>query len=86
MPRLISEPTRIPVPGGKVIEEHVGRVNTGHESVSVAHMIAPAGWDEPFQTPQFDEITVVLRGEVVVDHDGGTTRRGRRPVGHHRGR
>jgi quercetin dioxygenase-like cupin family protein len=73
MPRLISEPTRIPVPGGKVIQEHVGRVNTGHESVSVAHMIAPAGWDEPFQTPQFDEITVVLRGEVVVDHDGGTT-------------
>jgi quercetin dioxygenase-like cupin family protein len=73
MPRLISQPTRIPVPGGKVIDEHVGRVNTGHESVSVAHMVAPAGWDEPFQTPQFDEITVVLGGEVVVDHDGGPT-------------
>jgi quercetin dioxygenase-like cupin family protein len=73
MPRLISEATRIPVPGGKVIQEHVGRVNTGHESVSVAHMIAPAGWDEPFQTPQFDEITLVLSGEVIVDHEGGST-------------
>ena len=61
------------MPGGKVIQEHVGRVNTGHESVSVAHMIAPAGWDEPFQTPQFDEITLVLTGEVIVDHDGGPT-------------
>jgi quercetin dioxygenase-like cupin family protein len=42
--------------------------------VSVAHMIAPAGWDEPFQTPQFDEITLVLSGEVIVDHEGGPTR------------
>jgi quercetin dioxygenase-like cupin family protein len=72
MPRLISEPTRIPVPGGKVINEHVGRVNTGSEAVSVAHMIAPAGWDEPYQTPQFDEITVVLKGAVTVDHEGGS--------------
>ena len=74
MPRLIPAPTQIPVPGGKVIQEHVGRVNTGHESVSVARMVAPPGWDEPFQTPQFDEITVVLRGEVLVDHEGGPTR------------
>ncbi len=40
-------------------------------SVSVAHMKAPAGWSEPYQTPDFDEITVVLSGQVVVDHDGG---------------
>jgi quercetin dioxygenase-like cupin family protein len=71
MPRLISEPTRIPVPGGKIIIEHVGRVNTGSEAVSVAHMIAPANWGEPFQTPQFDEITLVLKGSVIVDHEGG---------------
>src|SRR6476619_6159432 len=78
MPRLISSPTSIPVPGGKVINEHVGRVNTGTEAVSVAHMVAPPGWDEPAQAPAFDEITLVLKGEVIVDHDGG-----RRPVDHH---
>jgi quercetin dioxygenase-like cupin family protein len=71
VPRLITEPTRIPVPGGKVINEHVGRVNTGSEAVSVAHMIAPANWGEPFQTPQFDEITLVLKGSVTVEHEGG---------------
>lgn len=74
MPRLITSPTSIPVPGGKVINEHVGRVSSGTEAVSVAHMVAPPGWQEPAQTPEFDEITVVLRGEVVVDHDGGRTR------------
>jgi ethanolamine utilization protein EutQ (cupin superfamily) len=73
VPRLISEPTRIPVPGGKIISEHVGRVNTGSTAVSVAHMVAPANWDEPFQTPEFDEITLVLAGSVIVDHDGGST-------------
>ena len=73
MPRLITEPTRIPVPGGKVINEHVGRVNTGGDAVSVAHMIAPANWREPFQTPDFDEITLVLAGSVIVDHEGGPT-------------
>jgi quercetin dioxygenase-like cupin family protein len=73
MPRLIPEPTVIPVPGGKVIRELVGRVNTETDSVSVAHMIAPAGWDEPYQKPSFDEITVVLAGSLVVEHEGGPT-------------
>lgn len=73
MPWLIPAPVLIDVPGGKVINEHVGRVATGHESVSVAHMIAPAGWSEPAQRPQFEEITVVLRGTVIVEHDGGRT-------------
>lgn len=76
MPRLISAPTRIPVPGGKLIEEHVGAVTTPGaglaSSVSVAHMVAPAGWSEPFQRPEFDEITLVLTGQVIVQHDGGT--------------
>ncbi len=75
MPELIAAPTRIPVPGGKVIDEYVGRVTTGTESVSVAHMVAPGGWTEPAQAPEFDEITVVLRGVVRVDiigGDGGT--------------
>ncbi|HEU4999302.1 MAG TPA: cupin [Lapillicoccus sp.] len=75
MPQLISAPTRIPVPGGKVIDEYVGAVNTPTTtlpgSVSVAHMNAPADWSEPFQAPEFGEVTVVLRGVVHVDHDGG---------------
>lgn len=71
MPELISGPSRIPVPGGKVIDEYVGRMRSGTTEVSVAHMTAPPGWDEPAQTPEFDEVTLVLRGAVVVEHDGG---------------
>ena len=63
-------PTRIPVPGQKLIEEYIGRVNTQTQSVSVAHMIAPPGWSEPYQTPEFDEITIVIRGTMRVDHAG----------------
>ena len=73
MPQLIPAPTRIPVPGGKLIDEYVGRVTSGTEGVSVAHMRAPAGWDEPAQTPEFDEVTLVLSGQVVVEHEGGRT-------------
>jgi mannose-6-phosphate isomerase-like protein (cupin superfamily) len=69
---LIGQPTRIPVPGGKTIDEYVGRVNTGEEAVSVAHMIAPGGWAEPAQAPEFDEITLVLRGLVRVETSTGT--------------
>ncbi len=72
MVKKILTPTRIPVPGGKIIEEHVGRVHTGTASMSVAHMVAPGGWDEPFQTPDFDEVTIVLRGRVRVEHAGGS--------------
>ena len=71
-PRLVDEPTRIPVPGGKVIDEYVGKVTTGTVAVSVAHMRAPAGWDEPAQVPEFDEVTLVLAGSVVVEHDEGS--------------
>jgi quercetin dioxygenase-like cupin family protein len=72
MPELVTAPTRIPVPGGKVIDEYVGRVTTGTSAVSVAHMVAPAGWSEPPQTPEFDEVTVVLAGTVLVSHSEGT--------------
>jgi mannose-6-phosphate isomerase-like protein (cupin superfamily) len=71
MPELVPAPTRIPVPGGKIIDEYVGRVTTGTSAVSVAHMIAPAGWSEPPQTPEFDEVTVVLAGTVLVAHAEG---------------
>jgi uncharacterized cupin superfamily protein len=71
MPSLIDTPTQIPVPGGKLIEEYVGRVNSGETAVSIARMEAPGGWSEPFQSPDFDEFTLVLRGSVQIEHDGG---------------
>lgn len=71
MPQLVSEPVRIPVPGGKKIEEYVGRAATGSEQASVALMRSPAGWAEPAQTPEFDEVTLVLTGAVHVEHDDG---------------
>ena len=73
MPRHITGPTRIAVPGDplKQIDELVGRVNTDTDDVSIARMVAPPGWEEPAQTPTFDEYTVVLRGLVRVEHDGG---------------
>ena len=73
MPELIASPTRVEAAGEppKLIDEHVGRVNTGEERVSVAHMRSPSGWSEPFQTPEFDEWTIVLEGSLSVEHDGG---------------
>ena len=73
MPVHVVTPTRIPVPGGKLIEEYVGRVHTGTASLSVARMVAPPGWDEPAQTPAFDEVTIVLRGTMRVEHADGMT-------------
>ncbi|MBX9600449.1 MAG: cupin domain-containing protein [Bryobacteraceae bacterium] len=71
MPVLIEKPTQIAAPGGKVIREYVGRVNTDTPGISVAHMLSPAGWSEPGQRPEFDEYTVVLRGVMRVDFQGG---------------
>ena len=71
MPRLISGPTRIPVPGNKEVHEYAGRVNTQSQDVSVAHMKSPSGWSEPGQRPEFREITVVFRGVMHVEHEGG---------------
>ena len=72
MPQLVESPVRVPVPGGKLIDEYVGRASTSTEQVSVAHMRSPSGWEEPAQTPEFDEVTLVLAGAVHVEHDGGT--------------
>jgi mannose-6-phosphate isomerase-like protein (cupin superfamily) len=73
MPTLISSPTRVEAAGNKtkLIDEYVGRVNSGTESVSVAHMRSPSGWLEPGQTPEFDEYTVVLKGVLRVEHQQG---------------
>lgn len=71
MPTHLPAPTRIPVPGGKLIEEYVGRANSDTTGLSVARMSAPGGWTEPAQAPEFDEVTLVLRGTVRVEFDGG---------------
>ena len=57
---------------GKILDEHIGRLNSGDSHVSVAHMRSPAGWSEPGQRPAFEEITLVLTGEMVVEHEAGT--------------
>ena len=73
MPRLIDRPTVIQAAGNKPkqIEEFAGRVNSGHAGVSVARMVSPEGWVEPGQRPEFEEITLVLRGLLRVEHERG---------------
>jgi quercetin dioxygenase-like cupin family protein len=70
---LIAAPTRIPVPQGKLLDEYIGRVNSGDSHASIARMRSPAGWSEPGQRPDFEETTLVLSGEMVVEHEGGST-------------
>ena len=73
MPRLIEQPTVVAAAGNKPkeIQELAGRVNTGQANVSVARMVSPSGWVEPGQRPEFQEISVVLRGTLHVEHDAG---------------
>ena len=73
MPILIDSPSVIQAAGTqpKHIQEFAGRVNSGHDRVSVARMVLPRGWREPGQRPEFEEITVVLRGMLRVEHTGG---------------
>lgn len=71
MPTLIANPSRIPVPGGKILDEYIGRVNSKDSGVSIAHMRSPSGWTEPGQQPDFDEYTVVLRGSLRVESRTG---------------
>jgi mannose-6-phosphate isomerase-like protein (cupin superfamily) len=74
MPELIASPSRVQAAGTKpkVIEEYVGRVNTGEARLSLARMRSPQGWLEPGQRPEFDEWTLVLDGELHVEHDDGS--------------
>jgi len=73
MPTLIAAPSVITAAGepSKLIEEYAGRVNSGHQALSVARMVSPSGWREPGQRPEFEEITVVLRGLLRVEFEGG---------------
>lgn len=74
MPEKITKPAIVEAAGTKPkrIEEYVGRVRTETHGVSVARMVSPAGWEEPAQTPEFDEVTFVLCGMVRVACEGET--------------
>ena len=73
MPTPIGKPARVASAGNKpkLIDEYIGRVNSATEEVSVAHMRSPGGWIEPGQTPDFAEYTVVLKGVLRVEYQGG---------------
>jgi len=74
VPEFIEAPSVVEAAGNKpkIIEEYVGRLNSGSHEVSVARMRSPGGWEEPGQRPEFDEYTVVLRGMLRVKTEGGT--------------
>lgn len=67
---LQTDPFVVPTTDGKQIHEHFGRVATAQSDLSIAHMVAPPGWSEPFQCPEFDEYVFVIRGQkqFIIDH------------------
>ena len=67
---LQQEPFVVPTTDGKLIEEHFGRVISNEPGLSIAHMVAPSGWSEPFQNPEFDEYTMIVRGRKQIEIDG----------------
>lgn len=62
-----SSPFIVPTTDGKAIEEHFGLASTQDEKLSIAHMIAPPGWSEPYQCPEFDEYILMVRGRKVIE-------------------
>ena len=66
-----SNPFVVPTTDGKIIKEHHGNATTHNSEISIAHMIAPAGWAEPFQTPEFDEYTFIISGkkQFIIDDE-----------------
>ena len=67
-----TNPFVVPTTDGKIIKEHFGIATDKNSQISIAHMIAPAGWSEPFQTPEFDEYTFIIRGKKQFIIEGET--------------
>jgi len=67
-----KSPFVVPTSDGKLIEEHFGNATDQNSKISIAHMIAPPGWSEPFQTPSFDEYTYIIKGKKQFIVDGDT--------------
>ena len=70
--KIQKSPFVVPTTDGKLIEEHFGLATDGNSQLSIAHMIAPSGWSEPFQTPTFDEYTYIIKGRKQFIIDGDT--------------
>ena len=70
--KIQSTPFIVPTNDGKLIEEHFGLATDGNPNISIAHMIAPPGWSEPFQTPEFEEYTYIIRGKKQFIIEGET--------------
>lgn len=66
-----DNPFIVPTTDGKTIKEHFGIASNGNAQISIAHMTAPARWSEPFQTPEFDEYTFILKGkkQFIIEKD-----------------
>lgn len=67
-----KSPFVVPTTDGKLIEEHFGLTSDANSEISIAHMVAPSGWSEPFQTPEFDEYTYIIKGKKQFIIDGDT--------------
>ena len=67
-----KSPFVVPTTDGKLIEEHFGLATDRNSQLSIAHMVAPPGWSEPFQTPTFDEYTYIIKGKKQFIIDGET--------------
>ncbi|MFD2726645.1 cupin domain-containing protein [Hyunsoonleella rubra] len=67
-----NNPFVVPTNDGKIIKEHFGNATDGNPEISIAHMKAPPGWSEPFQTPKFDEYTFIISGKKQFIIDGET--------------
>ena len=65
-----TAPFVVPTDDGKLIEEHFGKASDGNSGISIAHMVAPPHWSEPFQTPEFEEYTYIIRGKKQFIIDG----------------
>ncbi|MEO5789618.1 MAG: cupin domain-containing protein [Gelidibacter sp.] len=70
--KIQNAPFVVPTTDGKIIKEHFGRATDGNSQISIAHMVAPAGWSEPFQTPEFDEYTFIISGKKQFIIEGDT--------------
>lgn len=66
-----KSPFVVPTADGKLIEEHFGNATDKNPQISIAHMVAPSGWQEPFQTPAFDEHTYIIKGkkQFIIDDE-----------------
>jgi len=67
-----NSPFVVPTTDGKLIEEHFGNATDGNSNISIAHMVAPPRWSEPFQTPEFEEYTYIIKGKKQFIIDGET--------------